>query len=71
MCPACLGSTFLLLSGAGSAGGLALIASRALRNRLRAARAEECEKPQLQVDRGLQANDGEAIGLSPASRVRD
>ena len=30
MCPACIGSTFLLLSGAGSAGGLALIAASSL-----------------------------------------
>jgi hypothetical protein len=28
MCPACIGSGFLLLTGAGSAGGLALVAAR-------------------------------------------
>jgi hypothetical protein len=30
MCPACIGSALLLLSGAGSAGGLAVVAARVL-----------------------------------------
>jgi len=50
MCPACIGSTLLLLSGAGSAGGLALIATRALRPRPPAAHAEYSEHRSLQAD---------------------
>lgn len=35
MCPACIGSALLLLSGAGSAGGAAAVMLRSLTNRSR------------------------------------
>jgi len=53
MCPACIGSTFLLLSGAGSAGGLALIAARVLRAMPPAMRSEDSENPNPPADQEL------------------
>ena len=44
MCPACIGSALLLLTGTTSAGGLALIASRTLGTRTRATGAYEAER---------------------------
>jgi len=56
MCPACIGSAFLLLTGASSAGGLALIASRAFGAGLPATRAEDSENLNGSVDQELRGD---------------
>jgi hypothetical protein len=56
MCPACIGSAFLLLTGASSAGGLALIASRAFGAGLPARRAEDAENLNGSADQELRAD---------------
>jgi hypothetical protein len=53
MCPACIGSTLLLLGGAGSAGGLALVASRIFGAKPPASSVEDSESPDGQVDQKL------------------
>jgi hypothetical protein len=50
MCPVCIGSALLLLTGASSAGGLALIASRACGAGLPATRAEDSENLNVRSD---------------------
>ena len=56
MCPACIGSALLLLTGASSAGGLALIASRACGAGLTATRAEDLENLNVRADQRLRAD---------------
>ena len=56
MCPACIGSALLLLTGASSAGGLALIASRACGAALAATRAEDSENLNARADQELRAD---------------
>jgi hypothetical protein len=55
MCPACIGSALLLLTGASSAGGLALIASRACGAGL-PTRAEDSENLNVRADQELRAD---------------
>ena len=45
MCPLCVGSALLALTGAGSAGGLALLGARALGLRTASKTAEQREMP--------------------------
>jgi hypothetical protein len=56
MCPVCIGSALLLLSGTSSAGGLALIASRACGAGLPATRAEDSENVNVRADPELRAD---------------
>ena len=56
MCPVCIGSALLLLTGASSAGGLALIASRACGAGLPVTRAEDSENLDVRADQELRAD---------------
>jgi hypothetical protein len=56
MCPACIQSALLLLTGAGSAGGIALIASRVLGARRQVPLEENPEQPHAHADRKLRAD---------------
>jgi hypothetical protein len=56
MCPACIGSALLLLTGASSAGGIALIASRACGARLPVTRTEDSENLDVRADQELRAD---------------
>jgi hypothetical protein len=56
MCPVCIGSALLLLTGASSAGGLALIASRACGAGLPATRAGDSENLNVRSDQELRAD---------------
>jgi hypothetical protein len=66
MCPVCIGSALLLLTGASSAGGLALVASRACGASLPATRAEDSEDLNVRGDHELRA-DGTSAGDSAGS----
>jgi hypothetical protein len=67
MCPACIGSALLLLTGASSAGGFALIASRACGAGLRARRAEDSENLNLRAYQELRADGTSARDIEPTA----
>jgi hypothetical protein len=56
MCPACIGSALLLLTGATSAGGLAVFGVRAVGTRPAATRAEESATRNVPTHQELRAD---------------
>jgi hypothetical protein len=57
MCPLCIGSAFLALTGASSAGGLVLIAARVVGAGGPARRVEDSGNPELHTGHGSPAEE--------------
>ena len=64
MCPVCIGSAWLVLTGTGSAGGLTLIAARVLG-------ARPAQPPAAKLTHQIAKPTGSTQNLSKRSTVRD
>jgi hypothetical protein len=62
MCPSCISTALLLLTGGSSAGGLTLFASRLIGTRSPSTRTQDSEELSVPPDQGLKAEATRSLG---------